>query len=244
MSVAFTTSDHYTRSEAPGGGGSFTAAMWVRRDADTGADEQIFQRSAGGFTNQNGFKVFGASDFIIAAHGGEETSGLHEVALDTWYYYLLHYQGESTPGSSADGVLTIKYLADGATAFTLDRTITGRSDLSPDRMFLAAYRGDNTSSLPGTFAFCKIWTSVLSDADALTEREYRHAQTNLGGLWAEYTFDSGAIATDTSGNARTLTAFGTPTHSADEPTAVLGDDPGGSPAGATLSRRIVAVVGL
>jgi hypothetical protein len=235
------------RNSVPGA--TFSALIWARRDTDLGVSERVFCPKTGGSAGvrQATLSVSGSDVLQIGGPTAPgNMTGNPTFTVASWRLFLITYLGETNPGVSADGVLTIKTLVDGDSAFAAGNTTqrTAQSDVVSTDFVIAAITNAGSGPFAGTFANCKVWSGiVISDADALTEMEYRNVQTNGGSLWAHYKFLTGALGTDSSGNGRTLTQVATPTFSANEPTAILGDDPGGSfePAWARNSNQIIQV---
>ncbi len=196
---------------------AWTITGWVRKHTNGGGYQTMFSLngSAGSYTNF----LFPANNNAIIQ--GEITSGYFEssalvnVSLDTWYYFAFSFDGSTVKA---------RYINTGGN--TIANTIT-RSEGVISGSYNALYFGSNifADTFEGEFAGVKIWSGVaLSDADIITERQYRNPQTNLGNVWATYHMKSGALGTDSSGNTRTLTENSTPTFVTD-PTDILGDDP-------------------
>jgi hypothetical protein len=199
----------------------------VRRDADGGNAAVGGALGANSGSGNNTQWVREEANDEMRPYNGATQGGnaLDNFVNGTWRYIVL-----SRSGADPNGVLKLRWL-DGAETSFGEVTMTGLTALAPTGISINCARGDGTGfATEGqyTVAFVKIWSTVeLSDADCLTERLYRNIQTNTANDWALYKFLTGALTTDSSGNSRTLTAVGAPEFNADEPAAILGDDPGG-----------------
>lgn len=217
--------DYYERNEViDPDTTSWTMAGWFRWDTDSGA-ANFFGLSTATFSNS--FLLNLATDNDVATFhgsGGFGPSDVFTAATATWYYVVLQWD-------AADNSLRGMYLADGDSTFQGDVLDEGLGDLDPTDLVIGVGTNDGNDLFPGTIAFVKIWASIVSDANLLTERQYRNVQT--GSAWALYKFLTGALTADSSGNSRTLTSNGEPAFSSDEPDAILGDDPAGESAALT-----------
>lgn len=223
MSVRLTTSQAVYHAAAPNGGGAFTCVAWIRRESDTGAAETLLARNDDNWVNSDNLDI-AATDSLNGWHAVTDVTLGPAIATATWYGLYLGYSA---------GTLTIRRIADGdlsaATTFDGSSSVGSLSDLSPTQIIMGAVYSDGTTqSADITIANAKWFASALSEADAITELRYRNPQATA---WAAYPFASGTLLNDVSGNSRTLTGVGTPTYSADEPTGIEGDDPGGGGGG-------------
>lgn len=223
MSVDTAGTQGYTNANPPSG--DFSVMGWFQFLADPPAAANMFgvgtatasQRTAVGLN---------PSDQVLGIHDGTFTSSLFtEDYGGTWRYVLLHYQVET--GGGGNGVLTIKYLDDGDTAFQSTQTVTGLSDAAARSAILVNTSRSDTFSVGGDLLIgpLKYTTGIISDADALTERLYRHNQT--GSEHATYPWaSSGTLTDDVSANGYDLTGLGSGgAYSSTEPSAILGDNP-------------------
>lgn len=214
------TGDALYQLTCPPGSGPFSAVLSFRRDRDTGTNEKIFARNDDGWPNQSGTLELSATDALRVAHAAETTSNvINPLAVATWIHALITY----TPGAGT-GILRLAYRADGnldgVTTMTAAVQATGLTNAAPDRIIVGSGAIAGADMFDGTLALLKIFDSVLTDAQAITEFRYRLPQLPA---WAAYRFANGALTTDSSGNARTLTAVGTPVYSSAEPLAIVGD---------------------
>jgi hypothetical protein len=181
---------------------------------NVGAGEytQILSQGTGDVINQ----------YYTAGEGYNESASLVTMATDTWYFFAMSFDGSN---------LKIRYVNTGGS--TIANTITTAKGVngSYDRLNFA--NNEFGDVFIGNMVSMKIWTTALSDADILAERQYRNPQTNLANVWATYQTKSGALSTDSSGNGRNLTENGTLSYVAD-PVDILGDDPvSGTPSSKT-----------
>lgn len=229
MSIRLTTAQAAYHVAAPNGGGSFTAVLWVRRESDTGGPEGAFARNHDNWQQADSFGAHGAFGDVFNHYHAATTSGsVGSATIGTWFGFMLRYVGETTPGSSADGVSTLHRMNDGdlseAGAFTQVSTMSGLSNLSPTQIIIGANRQNLESSGDWTIAMCKVFPFDLTTTQAITELRYRNPQISS---WGAYPFADGNLLNDVSGNGRHLIGIGTPTFSADEPIGIEGDGPGG-----------------
>lgn len=235
MSIVVSSGNYLSRlADVLWAGGAGTICAWVMRDTDSGLKEGVLSLELAA-TNYT-LRISTADRWLPFGSGyGEGTVfGPNPVATAAWYYVAFR--------KLASANMTFMELTDGGTTFASTSTLTtggGLSNLAVDEIFIGR---DNNQPLDfaGKFHFVKVWSGVsLSDADLLTEREYRNVQTNsantFGAWWTTTT--AAAFLTDRTGNANDLTATGTPTFNSATPTAVLGDDPGGASSTAKIRRR-------
>lgn len=232
MSVQFDTDGEFFYLSATPNATTFTMAAWVRKDA-TAADFWIGPDADAG----SGLNKYKVSNGINSNERMEIFSGTTaQNCSDDWPTNAWRYVVLSRSGSDPNGVLQLRWLETGAATLEGPAQLTGLSALIPTVFGINTSRGsaaNGAASATGrlTIAFIKVWSTVeLNDTDALAERLYRNIQTNTANDWACWTFgnDSGfPLLTDSSGNGRTLSQVGTAPYSADEPSDILGDDPGG-----------------
>jgi hypothetical protein len=245
MSVAYAANDyHYHGSAHPGT--TWTKLVWVRMPASPWVNPAtIIAALDADWAQRNSLFHTGTGIRISHVIADGPVGSANESSMGTtWAFFKLTFTGETDPGVSADAVLSARWLLDGDAGFRDEAAaeLTGLSNISPDGVGInCVTTAGADSGQPKDVALVKIFSGVaLSDADALAERLYRNAQTNLANVWEVYKFGDGALTTG-SVNARTLTAGGTPTYLAAEPTAILGDDP--APGGALVPGTITATPG-
>lgn len=227
MSASYNGSDDYHNRAESFGSNSWTMASWALADVNSqrrticSVDESVSNRWLGNFDTSSTWEVHrGATQY---------DDGGSAISTATWYFVAATYTGETTPGSSADGVLDLYRRTNGTgSSWGTTNQVTGLSDYTAlDNIHIGGFYGATSGWYhDGLIANVKYWTTALSSAALLAEYPYRHAQTTSG-LWACYKFASGALETDSSGNGRTLTANGAtgPTYSATEPSDITADDP-------------------
>ena len=223
------STEWYTYSTPPAG--SFTMCGWFRRDTDSGAEEGVVGITANSFFEWQGLIIIQGGDVIVVQDpGGSASTGITETT-GTWRFFMLRYD-------TGAAVVDLKMCVNGASSsFTATAQRTSTTNATPTDLVIGAREPDGDAKFAGTFAFVKLFDSVLTDGDALAERLYRNPQQ---ASYAAYKFASGALTTDSSGNSRTLTSNGTPVHSTDEPSDILGDDPAASSTvGAGINKGLV-----
>lgn len=230
MSVVTSSGHSLSRiaDELRAAGGDVTVTFWFERNSDSGAGEVGLDTHTGTGSERYMPGQVNAADRMVAVGGGFGTSGAfgpNPLGTGVWQYVKM-----TVTGAGAAVSMVVKELTDGGSAFASSVTLSGGSglgDYAVDELWIGRDRG-NANPAPWTFAFVKVWKGVvLSDADALAEREYYDIQTNLGNQWGNWWSDTdlAAFLNDRTGNGRTLTQNGTPTFSADAPTAILGASP-------------------
>lgn len=200
---------------------NWTMTFWMRRRADPGAVSLISGWQHTGGTHEWTIRTAATGDTVDARwieDGGDHTqTNLKTIVTDTWDYYMMRRD-------DTGDALALKSLISGESSFTTSLTATG--EFTPDAV-MTLLRIGNVDGMDMEIAAWKGWTIAISDADALTERTTLDVTTNTGSEWANYQFASGALETDSSGNARTLTANGTPTFVSDPSDIASG--PGSAP---------------
>jgi len=237
MSIAFNGTTQYAHIVAVPSVAAFLVAGWFRRDSDSAWFEWQWSVDAGDATNRTSLKIDIIDRMRAERASIVEIETVDPAVVSTWYYVMVRY---------ATGTLTVQHLVDGGSAWVGNASVGSLADLAPTAFGIGAmhFQGTPAFFAPLTSAGVKVWSTTLpSDAEVLAEREYRNAIVTAG-LWATYRFKTGALADDHSGNARTLTLTATPTFSADDPTAILGDSAsagggGRLVSGALLGRSLV-----
>lgn len=219
MALDTNNTQAYLSANPPATDGSM--CCWYRREVDNANVDTI--AGFGGTVANMDIAEVSNTDLLRGNHANlVQTASLLTETTGVWRYVFLSV----VAGSGADGVMTIKYLNDGDTTFQGTEQITLLTNLGwTDLLINTNQNGAGGGFSDALFAFVKFFNVVISDADAITERSYRHNQT--GNQHATYKFASGALTTDTGPNAYTLTGVGSGgTYVATEPTAILGDNPG------------------
>lgn len=224
MSLDTVGTQGYQNANPPSG--DFSVMFWYRAESDPAGAYNL----AGCGTNTASERtVIGVSpaEAVLGFHNGSFTASLvTEDYTSVWRYCLLTYDDED---GGSDGVLTAKYLDDGDSAFQATQSASSLSDATRSAMLInTAVSGSFSLGGDVVLAFVKYVTGVISDANALTERQYRLNQT--GNEHATYAFKSDALTTDESSNGYTLSGVGSGgAYTGDEPSAILGDNPPSDP---------------
>lgn len=220
-----------------------TCVGWVRVDTDVGT--MGFVSITNQFTAQNRGKIGqnAGGDFRFEHDPTDFNSSTVVVVEGEWKGFAWTYQGESTPGSSADGEFSCWLLEEGSALSGFDETLTpstAESDNTPNGIAIGSDQTDQGGAQI-TVAMVKVFESVLTPAQMLTELQYRNPQLSA---WRSYVFRNGALTTDDSGNGGDLTnntgGGSAVAFVSAEPSDIIGDDPA---AGGSVSKKIVAVVG-
>lgn len=205
MSMALNGSSQFAGLSSTPSASAFVMAGWFRRTSDSG-DFDLALCVDDGTSFQRYAVYINTSDQWQGAIGFTQTASNRNAVVNDWVWMTIRFDGST---------LTVRSCLDGETAFNTAVTASG-SALTPDRFRIGA-SGAGGDYFPGTVACVKVWSGTLpSDTDLLAER-LSISVTATTGLWANYDFLDGALATDRSGNGRTLTLTGTPTYTADKP---------------------------
>ncbi len=230
MSITFNGSSQYAyRATAPTPS-DFVAAGWFRRTSDSGTAEVLFSLDSGSSANETLLYIDSSDQLLVYSNGavsGNLTANVAPIVTNTWYWVMIRHTG---------GTLSVRHVADGGSAWASNST-SATSALTFSAVTVGARYGTGTASAfaPSTCALVKLWSGTLpTDAEVLAERLSRDV-TVTAGRWGQYKFANGALATDDSGNSRTLTLAGTPTYTADAPT-----DLAAAGAGPTITTQPVA----
>lgn len=224
MSIQFVSGSSQRANHNAIPAGSWSMLAWVRRDANT-AGVSHFGFGSGGSAGAQLYTSNTSGQARILYNGSATVGNAGDLGTNAWNLVLFTWD-------SGTSTLTLKRMSDGGVAFAESYTRASSVMTGIIGLVIASNRtGSYVLGSSETLAFLKVWDGVvLSDADALTESAYRNVQTNTGSVWAHYKFASGALSTDSGSSARTLTLTNAPTYIADEPTAILGDDPAGGTA--------------
>lgn len=202
----------------------YVIAGWYRRTSDSGATEAWVSLDDGAnFFNAATVQI-GSGDAMTGyqGNGGVLAPNVGPTVVNTWYWVEMRQQA---------GTFSVRHMVNGGTAWAATQSVTAAAVAATQLSIGANYApGAPSAFAPMTCALMKIWSGTLpTDAQVLAERTSTTV-TNTAGLWASYEFASGALGTDSSGNARTLTLTAAPTFSADTPS-----DLGAPPATPTVS---------
>lgn len=236
MSITFNgTTQFASRATAPSAT-EFLVAGWFRRNSDSGANESWWSIDDGTFGASSQLYVSSA-DTLVGSHSFDTSGTVLSTVTSTWYWVMFRISG---------GTRTIQAVADGGTAWGTPQSNGGMGALTRDTMTLGAAYGQSSASgfAPMSCALLKVWSGTLpTDTEVLAERLSTTATVTTG-LWGRYVFGTGALDTDDSGNARTLTLTAAPTFTADAPTdlaaggatpTVSGIAPTSGPVGTTVT---------
>jgi hypothetical protein len=210
--------DRVSRATAPSLA-SVTVCAWVKVNAThAGALFHPIMRveASGGSAMIFGFK--GTNGRTPSLYSGSSTTGINgtEVSLSTYVFMLATmsagsaqlFQG-TVPGSLTKVTGTVN------TTGTPDTvTVFSRSP------------SDGSEWLEGTIAGLRMWTAVLSDAEAAAESQSLTA-VRSSNLWAQWPFAAASLS-DTSGNARNLTAGSTALAADTDPVLATANPRGGA----------------
>lgn len=195
---------------------ALTIAGWARIDSAAGGSFNPVIRlsiNAGDVSSWIlGFK--GANGRTPSVYSPGNVTGISapEMALGTWVYLAATLNAGSAQllYGTVPGVLS-KVTGTVAASGTADQLC-----------FFGRSAADGSEWLAGAVAYQRIWTAVLSDAEIAAESQSTTVVQGVN-LWASWPFAAAAL-TDTSGNARNLTAGSTALDTETDP--VLGGGPG------------------
>lgn len=211
MSITFNgTTQCAFRATSPSAS-AFLMAGWFRRNTDS-AGFEAWASIDDGTVSQRDCLQINTSDQLGGSHGftGNGPS-INPVVTSTWYWVMFRFSG---------GTMQVRHVADGGTAWASNLSTAALTALTSNALTLGAQYGNATPGdfAPMTCAQCTVWSGTLpTDAEVLAQR-LSTTVTVTTGLWAHYTFASGSLGTDSSGNSRALTLTAAPTFSADTPT--------------------------
>lgn len=223
MSVTLTTTDWYDRAEAWSYNSAYTVSMWVKLSAFAAAT-MFSVGPATGTSDGDGLDEVNLPNHFETEtkFGGTYDGGAVGATTQntgTWYFVAFRRLSASLVDLYVGG---IGVDGSGASFDVSARTAAGKFGIG-------TWFDWTNGAFAGSVTQVRIWTTNLTDGELATEMAWTTAQKTAN-LWAEYRLvDSGSATTDNSGNARTLTAHGTPSTGADDPT---GQSSGG---GATYS---------
>lgn len=207
-----------TRTDGPaiGGGSGFTVTFWCKYNSPGGATKTItiFGMDNGGTEITLSLDPDAPDIRAVYNAEGSVCINTHVAANDTWFFVALTYDGTNV------GVHT-KFIGEGS--LTSQTTSDGTDTLTPNNLFLpqGPYNYSGTVDVPSVITDVKIWASVLTTPQILTESGKYNPQ--VASPWAFYKLaDSATAATDSSGNTRTLTVNGAISTQTD-PTGVWDD---------------------
>jgi len=215
-------------------GGDWTILCNWREDTDQAVARTFFglANTGTGFTDATLYAVQ-TTDAVYGYHHTEGgTADLFTLSNATWYSGALQYTAET--GGGGNGSLKILYSTNG-TSVTSTQTASSLVDNTSGTFILGAGTGSGNQPASVTINNVKVYTSILTEAQIITEWQYNNDQ--LGTAIAHYKFASGALTTDET-TTYTLTSTGVPAYTADEPSWILGDDPA-----AGLSGKLIATKG-
>lgn len=211
--------------------------MWVRRDVDFSGQGIIRASNGAGASEAASFEMNANDTWQVAQEGGISPDSTDTFGTSAWAGIHVKYVSETSPGSSADGTLSARLLDTIAGGWVETESVGSLSDQTADNYVIGNGRPNLSDPYVDlTVAMFKVYTgTALTDNQVETELQYRNPQVSM---WASHKFADGALATDDSGNTRTLTLNGSPSFTSDEPSDILGDDPGGgTPVAVVPTRR-------
>lgn len=200
--------NHYSRANTSFPTGNWTVAFWLKLASDLNHQgTAVGVEQSGGATYTYVSPNSTGTTLARITNGGDAAG--EDMTVGTWYYVAAVQS--STAGSR--GLYSVA-----APATTLNSIVLGANAVqnATNNMYIGGYTADTTYRIDGSIACVRFWSTALTKAQLETELPKKVAQLTSG-LWAEYRFTSGPQTTDDSGNARTLTATGTPTTDASGP---------------------------
>lgn len=186
-----------------------TVCCWVRPDIVSGARTIWYQ----GTTSFSGmiFLLIDTNKFVLAGTNGSTICQTGTVlSTGTWYFVAASID--------AAGNGAVRYRQEGTSTLT---SVTGTgsvSGVSTNHMAWCADPTNTLSGFDGCITYGRLFASVLSEAQMLSESQ---STTAVATEWADWTMlDAAGTLTDASGNSRPLTlgTGNTPTTAATSPT--------------------------
>lgn len=187
---------------------AFTVMGWVKVvNSVSPFFHEIVRFSDAGASSNLILGMTGAAGLTPRTYSSGSTSGVvagTAYTLGQWVFVASSHNGSAAA------------LYHGATPGSLTK-VTGTVTVgTPNQLTLfSRSASDGSEWLDGSLAYVRMYTAVLSDAEIAAESQSATA-VRTSGLWAHYPLAAAAL-TDTSGNARNLTAGTTPLSSDADP---------------------------
>jgi hypothetical protein len=171
--------------------------------------------------------------------GTSDNFGANQPPLTTWFQWAMRVDDITLRVAEAYW----KLIADSSwKKVSTNLASVGDVNWTPGRFFLGA---DEYSANGRHYSLSNVavWTVVKSDAVLLTEANSA-AVIDTANLWAWWKMKPGLLATDSSPNARHLTAVGGPVAGADSPLEAPADGAAGATAVSALPRSLAIGMGV
>ena len=191
--------------------GDFTMAVWAKLEG-TPAGDALVSRWVGGslsfqwrFENATTMRLYATSSNSGAPFADVTVS----TTLDEWAHWAITY--DASAGQ-------IEVFKDGVSQGTATGTLpTSIHNGSADFVIGGAGAGSGGGSrIQGAMKYLRVWDSVITDAEIVTEKDSRTAQRSTDLI---FDADLGNNSVDLSTNAYSITTEGSPTYPADSPFA-------------------------
>ncbi len=196
MAVRFdAVGEHFTRAESPSGN-TYTVVAGVKIEVDRNEFSTWVCLDTGATNNYTLMQTDATGTQMQAAEHNTAAVNGPAMTVGTWYRLAVTKAGNGQP-------ITIYWQADGAGTVSSASGTSASNNPAVDVLRI----GDSVFGgefLNGSVAAMKLWSgAVLSQAEIEAEWASLDAVRTTN-LWATYKFESGALTTDSSGNARTL----------------------------------------
>jgi hypothetical protein len=213
MAVRFSANTQYLKRTAtlPSNGANHSVCMWVKRKVDTGTFATCwYAHVTTGAQLESWLETETGGDqlFMFELPGTESDLAGPTLTIDTWFF--IGYQRTNTSrslyyGTEAGGTLTKVTNTDSRTVTNAFSDIWIAQDIY-------------TEGFNGEIAYVRFWSTNLSDAEM--DAEWRSVgAVKTASLYGDWRLATAATAaTDSSGNANSMTVNGTPTNGGTNPT--------------------------
>ena len=186
---------------------SYTVAGWVRRDGGASSEMGVFSAHNTQTGNTHSLILeHSPSNTLIAYQDASQNSAPgHTFTTTEWVYVVMRW----------DGQLYGSFALAGATSLTNGTKPTAVNDGNAAN-WLSVGRWPSGLYFNGSVAHFRVWSSLVSDANLLIEMDYTtqaaaaSAGSTAGTPYLAWEFASDA--TDSSGNGRNGTAYGSPSY--------------------------------
>ena len=195
--VNWTSSGGYTVAGTGLNGVNLTWCMWFKLVSHSGAN--MYPLSAD--SSASVYYITGVDTLREIRHDTQTpvTRSLVNAVVGTWYFVAFVHR--------TSGVADLYWKPAGGSMATANRASGSLGPAASSTFRLGVDRFN--SWINGSIAAVKVWVSTALTQAQLETESQTYAATITSNLWANYRFNNGPSTTDSSANARTLTATGT-----------------------------------
>lgn len=220
MSIDLDSGDQYSRSASAPSFSTVTFCGWINKDTIS-AEGSIFSRGDGTTVR---LVVTAAGKLAINSGGSLILTGTTTLSAATWYHVAMTQ-------NTNDWEIFLNGVSEG--------TVTNTGVPTGSTIVRFGYDDGAGNYFIGQLASCKVWNAVLNSTEIGTEKD-SWAAARTSNIWGYWQWQGGPATTDESGNGNDLTAGGTITTGASNPT--IGS--AGHPAMRRVSRPPIGVKGV